>query len=233
MFTRLTKMKCIFVFAAALLLTAWSGNSQVSLRAGDSYNYQFDTLAFQGNLTFGIAGPSGTVFLYVDPSSPISLGPTNSYKVEMFGDTPAQAPILSRIITAASSIYDTDYRVPDAWGDLQGSIRVTVLSGSITLQGFSFQAIKVGSPVGFDIYGTDRIILPPRPVLSILPSGSKVAVRWPASGTNFLLEATSSLASPVSWSPVTNAVVLSGGMLSATVEAGEARSFFRLEWTGP
>jgi hypothetical protein len=226
-------MKTTFLVSAALSLACSMGNAQVTLRAGSSYTYQFATLAFERNATFGIAEPSGTVYLYVDPGFPSSLGPTNSYKVEMFEDGPTQAPILSRIITSASSIHDTNFRVPNSWGDLQGSIRVTGLSGSITLQGFSFQAIKTGNPAGFDVYGTDRIFLPAPPVLSVLSTGSNAVVSWPASGTNFILEATSSVALPGPWEPVTNAVALSGGTLSVTVDVMEARRFFRLRWIGP
>ena len=220
-------------FAAALLMTPLAGYGQVTLETGASYTHRFERLEFQGRSTFGIAEPSGTVFLYVNPSFPSGLGPNDAYRVEIFEDTSAGPPVLSRTITATSSIHETDYRVPDIWGDLQGSIRVTVLSGSIILRVFSFQAIKVGSPVEFDIYGTSRIFVPPPPVLSILPAPSALAVRWPASGTNFVLEASSSLTSPVSWGPVTNAVALSGGMLSVTIEPAEARQFFRLKWAGP
>src|SRR5688572_8171115 len=110
-----TRMKAMLIFIAALSLTSSRGNSQVTLRAGSSYSYQFDTMAFQGTSTFGSAEPSGAVFLSIDPWNPASLGPTNSYKVEMFEDSLAEAPILSRIITAASSFHDRDYRVPNAW----------------------------------------------------------------------------------------------------------------------
>jgi len=226
-------MKTSEFFAAALLMTSLAGYGQVTLGTGASYTYRFERLEFQGKSTFGIAEPSGTVFLYVDPTFPSGLGPNDAYRVEIFEDTSADPPVLSRTITATSSIHETDYRVRGIWGDLQGCIRVTVLSGSITLRGFSFQAIKVGSPVEFDIYGTSRIFIPPPPVLSILPAGSAMAVRWPASGTNFVLEASSSLASSMSWGPVTNAVALSGGMLSVTIEPAGARQFFRLKWTGP
>src|ERR1044071_3921400 len=101
-------MKAVLLFTA-LVLASSRGHSQVPLLAGNSYTYQFNTLSFQGNSTLGISGPSGAVFLYVDPWFPPDLGPSNSYKVEMFENTPAQPPILSRTITAGSSIYDINY----------------------------------------------------------------------------------------------------------------------------
>ena len=210
-------MKIIRLLVAFLLLTAARGNCQVVLQGGDWFTYQFTNLVFQNNSTTGIAGPSGAVFLYVEPSDPARLGPTNSYKVEMFEDTTAQAPFLVRTITDASSVFDIDYRATNVWGDLQGSIRVTALTGSVTLHGFSFQAIKQGNPDGFDVFGTDRIFLPAPPLVSVVSSGSKITFSWPETGTNFVPEKTSSLIPPVSWSPVSNAVVSDGGTQSVAI----------------
>jgi len=223
-----TRMKTIWFWTAALLI-AWSdGHAQLVLKTGESYTYRFDSLPFQRNTTFGIAGPSGTLFAYIDPWDPWSLGPTNSYKVELFEDTPAGIPIFSRTITSASSIYDTDYRTANAWGDLQGSIRVTALSGFIALQGFSLQVFKTSAAGGFEVYGTERIYLPAPPVLSVVQSTGFATVRWATSATNFVLEASSSIAPLAPWQAVTNAVASTGNFFSVSLMLDESRRFFRL-----
>src|SRR5690242_7334513 len=102
-------MKTIWLWTAALVIGWSEGHAQLVLRAGESYTYRFDSLAFYNHTTFGTE-PSGTLFAYIDPLYPESLGPTNSYKVELFENTPVGAPIFSRTITSASSIYDTDFR---------------------------------------------------------------------------------------------------------------------------
>jgi hypothetical protein len=230
MFNRLTdaRMKTIWLWITALLIGWSEGHAQLVLKGGESYTYRFDSLPFQRNTTFGIAGPSGTLFAYIDPWDPWGLGPTNSYRVELFEDTPVGVPILSRTITSASSIYDTDYRTANAWADLQGSIRVTALSGFITLQGFSLQAFKTSAAGGFDVYGTDRIYLPAPPVLSMIASNAFAIVRWTTSATNFVLEASSSMAPLAPWQAVTNAVISTGNVFSVSLALDESHRFFRL-----
>jgi hypothetical protein len=224
-----TALICGIIF---LVLTSSRVNSQITLSAGKSFSYEFEGLAYEGNSTFGIAEPSGAVFLNIDPWDPWLLGPTNSYKVEMFEGTTADPPILSRIITYTSSIHDTTYRVPNAWGDLRGTIRVTALTGSIKLLEFSLQAFKTSSLQGFDIYGTDRIWLPDQPSLSIVSTSGALTLDWPLSGTNFVLEATFSLIPPTSWTPVTNGVT-ANGRFSVQIQSAEPARFFRLRWLGP
>lgn len=225
-------MRTIFLACVGLSIACSVGNAQVTLSAGSSYTYRFSTLPFQRNVTFGIAEPSGALFLYADPAFPSQLGQTNSYQVEMFEGEPNQNPILSRVITGKSSIHDTNYRVPNSWGDLQGSIRVTAISGSIVLNGFSFQASTAASPAGFDVYSTDRIFLPgppPPPVLSILSSGTSIVLSWPVSGEDFILQANSSVGSEGEWKPLTNAVVQNGQTMSVTLEGIAAGRYFRLK----
>jgi hypothetical protein len=227
-----TRMKTIWFWSVALVMGWTDGHAQLVLKQGESFTYRFDSLPFQNNTTFGIAGPSGALFAYIDPSSPWNLGPTNSYKIELFEDSPEGIAILSRTITSDSSIYDTDYRTANAWGDLQGSFRVTALSGFITLQGFSLQAFKTSAAGGFDIYGTGRIFLPAAPVLSIVQSNALGIVRWTTSSTNFFLESASSLAPLASWEPVTNTVVSMGNTFSVPLALDGSRRFFRLR-AGP
>jgi hypothetical protein len=65
------------------------------------------------------------------------------------------------------------------------------------------------------------------PSLSVSDAGSDIAVQWPAYGTNFVLESTTSFAPPV-WAPVTNAPATINGFLRVTVDKSAASRFFRL-----
>src|SRR5688572_28601700 len=86
------------------LLVCRPANSQITLRAGQSYTYRFASLNFRVNTTFGVAEPSGALFLSLEPSAPGQLGPNDAYKVELFEGSPDEQAKLTRTITRASSI---------------------------------------------------------------------------------------------------------------------------------
>ena len=223
-------MKTSGLLAVVVLLAASQVHGQVVLNAGESLTHQFSTLPFNDNLSFGIPGPSGALFLYLIP--PAGPGPASSYRVELFENTPADPPVLVAENTIGPGGSGGDYRAPNAWGDLQGSFRVTALTGSITVRGFSLQSFRPGTPTGFDVYSTDRIYFPTQPVLSVMRANDGFALYWPAAATNFILQATASLIPPVMWSPVTNAVTLNGNVFSVTLAPSGTndRQFFRLRY---
>ncbi len=63
-----------------------------------------------------------------------------------------------------------------------------------------------------------------RPSLDI---ASKIVIAWPATGTNWVLEATDTLASS-NWTRVTNAPVLVDGQPAVVLNGSEAKRFFRM-----
>jgi hypothetical protein len=63
-----------------------------------------------------------------------------------------------------------------------------------------------------------------RPTLCI---GPKVAIAWPASATNYLLEAADAV-SGATWTPVTNTPVMLDGQPTVLLEPASARKFFRM-----
>ncbi len=66
----------------------------------------------------------------------------------------------------------------------------------------------------------------PSPVLTRLPAG--LALSWPVSATNLVLETAPSLTMPASWTTSTNAVQQSNGMFSVTINPVAPSQFFRL-----
>lgn len=65
-----------------------------------------------------------------------------------------------------------------------------------------------------------------KPTVTIRRSASDVIVSWPASHSGFMLESSATL--PDGWAPVNEPVVLEGDNNTVTIEASEARAFFRL-----
>jgi O-glycosyl hydrolase len=68
----------------------------------------------------------------------------------------------------------------------------------------------------------------PVPVLTAKKLAGSVVISWPGALTNYALEAASNVWPPLTWSPVTNTPVLSGGQLSVTLAPASQRSFLRL-----
>jgi hypothetical protein len=69
----------------------------------------------------------------------------------------------------------------------------------------------------------------PPPRLSIVLTNSAELVSWPASADNFMLEATTDLAPPPSWNPVTSPITNINGQISVILPSLSARQFHRLK----
>lgn len=147
--------------------------------------------------------------------------------LEMFEGAPGTNLILSRTLTAASSLDDFYAWVSYGWQDLEGSVRLTMLSGSASISNFLVSAAKMTSPRGVTTYGTS-LTFPPRPKLQFVPSPSALALRWPTSGASFVLESTLSLSPPLQWQLVTNPVQTVSNQFSVSVDYGFQSRFFRL-----
>jgi hypothetical protein len=100
----------------------------------------------------------------------------------------------------------------------------------------SYLAIGTGSTgqsgaVDVDFFGFKAGVLTPsdpeRPQLRIVPEGGNVVISWPQTCGNFVLESTSSLTPPISWSAVAAAVTAVGDRYQVTVPA-TSTNFFRL-----
>jgi aryl-phospho-beta-D-glucosidase BglC (GH1 family) len=68
---------------------------------------------------------------------------------------------------------------------------------------------------------------PPQLAVNLVPGGGQLIIAWPGWATNLSLWATTSLAPPLLWSPVTNAVT-PGDPLTVTLPVDNGNWFFRL-----
>jgi hypothetical protein len=141
----------ILCFCAAIPFNA---ASQVFLHAGDSFTYEFTHFDFQGH---GSAAPSARVVLGFQ-----GIATTEEFKFEAFEDTPLQPPIYTTIFTSGSGGYVIDFG--PAWGDLEGIFRLTVLSGSATLNDFA-GAVSTSSG---DFYAVKIYAAPEPSVLALM-----------------------------------------------------------------
>jgi hypothetical protein len=64
--------------------------------------------------------------------------------------------------------------------------------------------------------------------LALASTETNVTLRWPAYPDGFGLQATTNLAAPTSWAPVTNAPVLSAGTNIVVLPLTNGPQFFRL-----
>ena len=65
------------------------------------------------------------------------------------------------------------------------------------------------------------------PILGLNRGGGYLVFSWPAAGSNFVLESTANLVNAV-WVPVKYPPVISGDVITVTVKASGAESYYRL-----
>jgi hypothetical protein len=164
--TRLTISMALGLFANAWSIQAAS----LLLPAGESYTHQFNTLPFSSTgggppIGFASFGWMGAV-----------LPGVNEVRVEMFETSVAQAPLSS--ITVFQSVsglqsIGTNLSALGAWQDLQGVVRISVLSGSFSISDLDFAS---GVPFGdhLNIYHQHlsfEVVPEPSPALLCMTAG--------------------------------------------------------------
>jgi hypothetical protein len=143
----------------------------IVLNAGDTYTYQFSTLLLQGVVAIPPNPPGVPAGMIQGAFALGSFQPGSTLLCEMFEDSTAQAPIASQTL-----IYPEGYSPPPgpvfwsvgAWQDLQGAIRFTMVSGSVTISEFTVSATlnEIG---GLTEYSTTVVPEPkPLPLLCAL-----------------------------------------------------------------
>ena len=106
------------------------GRSQITLRSGQSYTYQF---------SYPVSVTPGRVFTPYCWFLPGISGfdPGEIVRLEMFESTPNEVPFCSVLYDPQSIPTSTCYFQGGCWGDFQGAVRVSVSAGSIQLDGFT------------------------------------------------------------------------------------------------
>ena len=120
-----------------LLILAFMLSSSISfattLSEGESFEFSFTNIAFFGNTT--ATSSIGLSFNLLGDL--LSLG--ESLQLELFEDTPSDSAFLTTTFIAPGTGFGvgTIDGLFNYWQDLQGSLRLTAISGSVNLDSFT------------------------------------------------------------------------------------------------
>jgi hypothetical protein len=144
-------MKMKLIVLGTIFVVAFGGVSraQLTLSAGESYTYGFDSLPFFGEGYRG-APPPGEGFARFSSTSD-SQDPGDAFRVDIFENSTSETPLATAngggTVTADAT---------GGWQDLQGFARVTVTSGTLTFDTLTLGVYRPtpGIPGEFDFYNT-------------------------------------------------------------------------------
>jgi len=160
--TKETEMKRLLFVITLLAAIPFRGFSQgVLLQSGDLYTCDFNNLQFQFHV------PDGAPY---NPLTRIVIGKQNfsgSFLLEAFENNATQPPLFSTNVTSLAAI-PTDFYFGPAWQDLQGTVRLTMLSGSMNLN-LLMATVTTSGP---DVYSQTISVVPEPSPLSLLAAAA-------------------------------------------------------------
>jgi len=109
-----------------------------------------------------------------------------------------------------------------------GLIATNYTDAAITNGVTYYYVVSASNTIGQSPNSDPASATPPLPNVTVGLSGTDLTLSWPATATHFNLYGTSNLTPPIAWSPVTNGVQYSSGILSVTLPTIEGNQFFRL-----
>lgn len=151
-------LKIVAILDLLLTTIGAYGQGSLSLNAGDTYTYQFSSLSLQG--IWFVQEPPGVPVGKVDGLFlPGSFQAGSSMLFEMFEDTTNSSPIASLTLDGSSPPPGPLLWSLNAWQDLQGAVRISMLSGSATLSSLQVIANRNDSGV-LNSYGSSALPVP-------------------------------------------------------------------------
>jgi hypothetical protein len=182
----------------------------------------------EGGLIF--TAVSGTGAIRGAPDAMLTTGGTLTPEIRIRASANTPFDLLSlqierlnrnwRIETSAGGVFAIPGTGVLDFGSMGGFCNIT-----------SFDLVNDGGVLNASLYVDDitvQIPSEPRPVLRLFPTAEGMALLWPTTATNFVLEATSSLSAPRTWQRVTNATETVDGMFLVSLDMPFPRQFFRL-----
>jgi hypothetical protein len=146
-------MQITRIASAILLALATSAHGQVLLNTGDVFTYSFKAIPSTGPGSCSGEAPAGGFNLNLAPDS--FNANEDVLFVEMFENDTKEAPLTTFV---AESFAD-GIALSDAWADFQGTVRFTMVSGSVILQRLSFFR---KTPLEADTCNTYELAVVPR-----------------------------------------------------------------------
>jgi hypothetical protein len=216
---------CCLALFLLLNTNLFGQDSWPFLIEGDTYVYSFTNLP----LWFPQPGPGpfqpqlGRAEIYaasLAPNRPTLL------RLEMFEGQTNESPICTFVITESNPApVLVSCAVDNAWGDVQGSVRLTMVRGSIQIYHLRLLCYR-GTGGSYEARGVQPAPLP-APQLAANRVQGGLELSWGTNQLGFTLEKSSN-GSFTNWSAVTNAVGVNGYRFRVTNDINSARSVFRL-----
>lgn len=133
---------------------AGTARAQLTLSAGESYTYNFDSLGFFGEVNGGYP-PSGINFATFSTVAG-SQDPGDAYLVEIFENSTSETPLAT-----STGAGDVTAQATGGWHDLQGYARVTVTSGTLTFDTLQVGVYRpTGAPSEYEFYNSGLVPVP-------------------------------------------------------------------------
>jgi hypothetical protein len=140
------------------------GYGQLLLNPGDSWAYQFSDLPKTGTVSIFNSTPSGVLDFTIDGAT---FQSGDVLRFEMFENSASEAPICTGTLSSAPP-FEGMCETNMAWQDRQGAIRLTMLSGSVTVDNITVKAIIPGASLTVnDVYSSTFVPLPEPATLSL------------------------------------------------------------------
>jgi hypothetical protein len=137
-------MKTIIALFTVVSSLSVAAQGFVHLSAGESYTHEFSTLPFVGSGVLSEPFGLGTFHFHSFNSDT-----QNIVRFEIFETSTSEAPL--RTLTLNQFGDSVLVSQINAWQDLQGSMRVTVLNGAVDMS--AFEVGVIGGPTGpFNFY---------------------------------------------------------------------------------
>ena len=132
---------------------------QLHLNAGDTYIYQFSSLPLVQQ--FPAEGHFFTASSFVTLNTETLL-PGDQLRLEMFENSPADAPFCSTTLFGSGSCFANL-----GWQDLQGAVRLTMLSGSVQVETIGLEVVTLipFTPLAGHYYSTITPVPEPSAIL--------------------------------------------------------------------
>ena len=214
-------MKTFFLSLLLVLSTGLPGRAQIILNEGDVWDYHFTSMKLvSANGIFG--SPSGQLAIYFDSF------PSGTLKWEVLEGAADASFIASGLLTPASGsgiVGAWSFR----WQDLEGSVRLTMLTGACTVASVVPNTTTYGSvPNRWSTYSATTTSNSPQPRLVAQRLTNAVALSWWTNGTTGYVLETENVLATNQWTVVPTAPVIVSNRYVVTVGTNDSAAYFRL-----
>ena len=198
------------------------------MQPGDIYTRSFDTLPFSSQFPSPTRPEPYSGELEVTVYNAPQLPDGTSLRIDMFENDLSEAPVCSKTVAFPSANISFLCRADNAWQDVQGAFRLTMLGGSAKIDVVTVRARTPSSSPSFrNLY--QATIRPVGPPLSIsLLANKQVQMKWATNYVGYAVECATNLPA-TAWTTVTSDRRISDGHFCLILDTGGEPRFYRLQ----